>query len=453
MSNFKIISIEKLKFYIIFISLLSNSFLLKSQTNDSSLIINVPVLDLPFQQTVYKTYYNIGSFAVNPSMKQSLYWSNSFYTLSRYYIKKHLKKDYAIISTLLFDFLSYYVPFGISWLHEEYHRAVLTRWEAKSYNDVNKFPFFRQFIYVSKVKDEDLSRIANNHNADFRRLNTAGIESQMLQIRKLQQNNFFYNKTVNFDILYITSIINSVFYINSCSKIKTDEAINKILLKEGTDISRRDMTGLDFTAWADALYYPDKPYESRGIHPSGVGINRYVKVSDLSPQARRYLKNQSYLNALNLVSPAIFGVQHIKLKQNIYSNYSLRHFLTPFGNNISLDIFLKSSKANLFFSIHTFSNKEKTFGGFETYWLNVPIKSNSLLVSLRSFIWYQPSTLSFYDKSGKLGGMVNIELSYNKAKFFIPYVELEYKTKGWLAGNVYLNDNFNINSGLKFKIR
>jgi len=423
-----------------------------SQSADSSYLIKIPVFYFPFQKNVIKTYHNYFDLPINPSMNQSLYWSNSFYSLSHYYLSKYVKKDkIKELSILTFDILTFYTPLGLAWLHEEYHRAVLTKYNAKSFNDIYKFPFFKSFVSVSHVADEDLVRIANNYKADFIRLNSAGIESQIMQVKTLQQSNFYSLKPINFITIYLYNILNTSLYIMSCSKVSSDKLVNDMIKEEGSNIEIRDITGLDFTAWVDALYNPDKPYEARGIHPSGVGYNRYIKVADLSSDEKNYLKKQAYLSLLNLIAPSIYGINKIEWKNFGKFNFAFRHFLTPFGNNVSIDFFFKKESMNIYIAIHTYSNKNKTFPGLEYSIFDYPIFQKKLNLAFSNNIWIQPYSMSFYDNKGKLGTAISLCLSSNSGKL-MPYIEAEYKTKGWLPANVYLEENYSINAGLKMKI-
>ena len=427
-------------------------FSVRAQTHDSTRVyLDLPLLEMPFQNDVVKTYENVSSLLSNPGMKQSMHWSNSFYTLSHYYIDKaYRNKTYAHLSIMLFDILSMYVPLGISWMHEEYHRSVLTIFCAKSFNDVYRFPFFADIIAVSHVKDTDLIQISDFHKADFRRLNTAGMESQILQVRQLQKENFFRSQRVNHTFLYMFSLMNTFSYIYSCSNTKFDVVVDDAIKHEGTDINKRDMTGLDFTAWAYALYNPHIPYEDRGLHPSGVGLNRYIKPSQLSTAARRYLKTQSYLNLLNLLSPMIVGLYDVKLTDDFVGNASLRHFLTPFGNNIALDAFLKSNRRAYVLTLNTYSNRSYLFFGLEGNMYNVQLMDN-FTTSIGVGGWLQPKNLDFYDREARPGGFVSTEIAYTY-KRWQAYIELSYKTFGWQPGNVYLDRCLNVLSGIRIDV-
>src|SRR6185503_15319227 len=78
--------------------------------------------------------------------------------------------------------------------------------------------------------------------------------------------------------------------------------------KEGTNVPTRDFTGLDPDGWVYDLFRPDEPYAARGIHPSGVGIDRYRSESDFTPRERRYLRRQARLSWLNLLNPQLIGL-------------------------------------------------------------------------------------------------------------------------------------------------
>ena len=161
----------------------------------------------------------------------------------------------------------------------------------------------------------------------------------------------------------------NIIYLNQSGDDIFNERIDEANAKEGTDISSRDFTGADFTTWVDALFFPDKPYTDRGLHPSGVGINRYIKPSQLSDEAISYLKKQGNLHWLNILSPHLVGFPKIKLKStengNYYGSFAVRHLLTPFGNDINLDIFYQTPKHNFFFAFHNYNNLNSSFFGLE----------------------------------------------------------------------------------------
>jgi hypothetical protein len=90
----------------------------------------------------------------------------------------------------------------------------------------------------------------------------------------------------------------------------TDEANQK----EGANLQVRDVTGHDFTAWAYDLHRSDEPYAARGVHPSGVGVDRDIKRADLTSEESKYLKRQGRLQLVNLLAPFLFNAGGFTIK-------------------------------------------------------------------------------------------------------------------------------------------
>ena len=90
--------------------------------------------------------------------------------------------------------------------------------------------------------------------------------------------------------------------------------INSVALTETLEglqgsVPERDFAGLDCTAWAYELTTPDEPYADRGTHPSGVGVDRYRHLDDLSPEGRRVLNQALGLHFLGLLDPGLWGIR------------------------------------------------------------------------------------------------------------------------------------------------
>lgn len=454
----------KQKLIIAIFSLLTSVNVICQTTSDTTgLYLDFPLFDFPYHSYSAKTVGNFFSGYANPSMKQSLAMSNNLYSSAHWGIKKLVKTKSKFKKKLFtnaiaasFDLLTFYTPLGMGWLHEEYHRAVMTIREINSFNDMNTFPFGKSFVYVRKISDENLIRLSDNYKPDFRRLMVAGNEAQYDQIRTLQKNDFFYNQNLPNIPLYWMSTMSNIIYVNQAGSDNFNEEVDKSNAADGTNIEKRDFTGPDFTAWADALFFPDKPYADRGIHPSGVGLNRYIKPSQLSPEARDYLQKQGNLQWLNLLSPHLFGFPKIKLKSTekgtYYGSFALRHMLTPFGNDISLDLFYQTPSNNLFLTFHNYNNLNSSFFGLEGSIIDKPYFNNKLFLSIKTMIWVQPKNQSFRTSEGSLGGLLKVKNSYNLG-LITPYVEIEGKTKGWVLGNVFLDNNVSLTMGLNLRIK
>lgn len=136
------------------------NFNLKAQNPDSVVNPNIqltfPLVDAPYIMYAAKTVNNgqtsVGALLkgyANPSMQQSLNITTDLYTAVHYGIKTGLnklkngsrfKKPLSRSGHYLADFVLMYAPLGGGWLHEEYHRSIMTIGRVNSFNDMNKFP-------------------------------------------------------------------------------------------------------------------------------------------------------------------------------------------------------------------------------------------------------------------------------------------------------------------------
>ncbi len=125
-------------------------------------------LDFPFSKKSIDLG-GIGGLFSNPSMSQSLNITSSFYSATREGLYRLMSKNETArkkykLAFVAADFLTYaYMPLTAGWLHEEFHRAVFTKYGGSSYNDMNNFPFFKALVNVSHIKDDDLISLKKNH--------------------------------------------------------------------------------------------------------------------------------------------------------------------------------------------------------------------------------------------------------------------------------------------------
>ncbi len=412
---------------------------------------------MPYQRLARQTTGGVLSGYANPSMSQSLALSNNFYSAAHYGINQLIRPASEFQRILLrnvasaaFDAFSFYLPFGYGWLHEEYHRAVLTRREADSFNEMNTFPFGQDVVAVRNVRDEDLIRLADEHPRDFVRLMAAGLEGQYHQVQTLQQQNFYFAQDLPHIPLYWLSTFTNIIYVNQAGSSYFDDKIAEVNAREGTNVARRDFTGPDFTAWADGLFFPDRPYAERGLHPSGVGIDRYVRPADLSPEARAYLQKQGRRQWFNVLSPHLFGFARLrlapKLRGDYFGNFAVRHVLTSFGESLSINLFYQSPRFNLFVSSHRYANNERPFPGLEVAVLEYGCGTRWWLTG-RAMGWLQPENQAFDALQAAAGGLLSLRARYRTGTVFSPYVQVEGKTAGWVMGNVFLEPNVSVEVG------
>ena len=244
--------------------------------------LDMPLVTLPSQIQAYNTTGGFFSSYMNPGMENSLAYSTDFYTATHFGLKKALRFKSKFWTTFsqrmvisLFDVISMQMPLAFSWLHEEYHRGVMTQYGVNSFNEVLLFKLGASSIAVSHEKDEEMAMLCDEHHPDFVRLMSAGHEAVVDLNRELQTNGFFYHQNLDNEVLYWMTSFQNLFYIYGCASGSGDEGMRERNAVE-FNIEDRDFTGMDMNAWVDGLWYPEKPYAERGPHPSGNGINRYM---------------------------------------------------------------------------------------------------------------------------------------------------------------------------------
>ena len=280
------------------------------------------------------------------------------------------------LGVVLVDFQVVALPLGVGWIHEEWHRAVMKNRGINSHNGVNDFGS-GSIVAVNNETDAELTRLKAEHPADQIRLSAAGLESSHALVTMMEKDDFFRgSSTFDYGTLWLAQA-GASSYLSGCASVSSDEKTRKIESKEGVDIAKRDFIGLDCTGWVYDLHHPIEPFDARGVHPSGVGINRYKSFSDLSPREKKYLKIQRDLSLLNFVDPQLFGLKGFAFlnplnHRNITLNGALGHDLTPSGQALSLKLFVKDSDyrlpygANGFFAtIYNYSNHARSFPGIE----------------------------------------------------------------------------------------
>jgi len=221
--------------------------------------------------------------------------------------------------------------------------------------------------------------------------------------------------------------------------------------KKETTILSRDFTGFDMIGWAYDLFRPDEPYGDRGPHPSGIGINRYIKTTDLTHEELSYLHAQRYWFIFNYVSPMLFSVERIALGDNgFYGNFAFRHFLTSFGTDVLLKVFLKKDIYNMVFAFHNYMNYEHWFPAIEAELVDFPLSLGSLnlYLSPRTLIGVQPKNQRFKTETSEFIGLVGCRVDFNISRHLLPYFDIIAKTDGWVAGNEFLEENVSVKLGL-----
>ena len=435
------------------------------------LYLDMPLAELPYQQAAIGTTGGFIPSYMNPGMGFSLALSCDFYTAAHWGLSNisysqnpRKQQQWSRLAIYGFDLVTSWMPFSNSWLHEEYHRAVMTLRGVNSFNEVLLCRIGSTTISVSHETDEEMAMLCDQYHPDFIRLMSAGLEGQTLQNMRLQRDEFFYHHNLNHEVILLTNALNNTAYLAMCGWGWGDEDTRVMNANEPT-IAERDFTGMDLMAWAHALFNPETPYAMRGIHPSGLGIDRYITTDDLSQEAIRYLRRQTLVDLINCISPLMIGIARFDLGQRwggqLYGNFALRHYLTTFGDDNSVELLfqlLRPAKhpLNGYLVLHNYNNYRHPFAGLEAGIVDLPVWDGRLLLSPNLHGWLQPE--GFLTSKAQPGGSATLRMAANLREsdklysLCIPYVEVGYKTQGWMAGNVYLDATPYLNAGLRWRL-
>lgn len=449
-----------------------------------ALYLDFPVLDLPYLAdaakmraakqgaasalTRYVTSYE------SPSMEQALALTKNLHAVNYYgnnllweSLIPHKSKGTTLLNRLGANLLAggidlvftyYGVVFSPQWLHEEFHRNGLTIAHIPSYDETyNRFNGGFANGSVSAVRDEDLIRWKATTPQEMVRSFAAGIESEFLLMRNLQKDNFYGQARYPNVLLNILLTKHTIDYVNQFKKPGFDASIDS-MNHYGREISYRDYVGWDFTAWVYDLHRPDEPYSARGTHPSGNGVDRAIKAARLSEEERSYLTKMGKRQYINYLSPFMVGINRIPLgKKGLFFNFAARHYLTAFGDDITLDVMLQKGNRNLLVALHGYGNRDICYPGIEIGLLpdlraSEMQQGNKFRVFPSVMAWMQPDQLRFDAQKARFGGLVRLDASWQINKSVNVYLNADTKTKGWVAGNPYLSSNTGFRAGLRATI-
>jgi hypothetical protein len=336
------------------------------------------------------------------------------------------------------------VPGFDGWMHEEWHRAVMTQNSIKSYNEINDWPNTRTSgggIAVSGMRDADMARLKSENHPDFIRLMSAGMEAQRELVLQLEKDAFFdRTRSPNTAQLWLSNL-NTIAYVQTCASgggADFNEA------RESESETEKDFTGLDCNSWSYDLHRKDEPYAARGLKKDGT-IQRYRKTSDLSDEERNFLKKHLALSYLGLVDPFLFLLRSYA-KNDWPIALRMMHQLTSFGGDTALAFFYRGdasvSPLKIYSALHVYSNKSHVFPGLEAEILDYPAAvlldgvPDYVTVGARALIWTQPERLDFRTSESEWGGLGGLNVAAAMRTWAIPYVFLEGKSRGWVAGVV-----------------
>lgn len=412
---------------------------------------DLPLADVPFNQ--------VGGGYTWPSMEQALQSSVVFHSLTHRLLLPWALDDPRLsrrIGTRAVVFVADLVlpilPGGTNWLHEEWHRAVLSSHGISSYNGVYDFEG-GPWITVSQVSDEGLVQLKASSPADQVRLSTAGIESLGVLATELERVQFFEDPDTYPVPAYWLALLTNAIYYNICASPRNAAGIEEETANEGPDVTLRDFTGLDCTAFAYDLHRPDEPYGARGVHPSGVGIDRYRTWQDLTAEEQDWLWRQGRLTWLNLANPALLEVEDFEMRlgdRALRFNAHLQHLPAPFGHRVGAGFLLQTGAlqltGGLYFGVS--EHLVRPHGTLEAR--RIPLGATEW--TLAADLWVQPEALRYDAEGGRVGGRVRTRVAVDVQRAWSPYLEVEVKSVGWVPGRVSLDRAAMARGGVELRV-
>jgi hypothetical protein len=143
------------------------------------------------------------------------------------------------------------------------------------------------------------------------------------------------------------------------------------------------------------------------------------------------------------------------INDDLQFNFSGRYFPTSFGSQVGLEFYFKTPDFNLFLAPHINQNKNNTFLGIEAMIYEKPVKigKQRFLATGRVILDAQPKNQNFTENVSTFTGLAGGQVSWRIGKIWYPYIALEGKTRGWVAGNVFLAQQASLKVGVSARIQ
>ncbi len=343
-----------------------------------------------------------------------------------------------LATIVLANALEWRLPFFTIWSHEEYHRVILGQYGIDSRNDIYDLRADLSSIYVSHVTDAELVALKRDHPADMVRLSASGMEGDIEMARAIDADVFFDRTDWRRDLVTLAAVRGSVIrYMWICDSSIATDTTNRDNARE-PDPAKRDVVGYDCDAWAYDLQRPDEPYEARGPHPTGVGIDRYRRPTDLTPAERELLVEAKWLSLLNLADPAMFGIRWGVpfASADWRMTAGLAHQMTSFGQAVTLDLYARDAGASWRAAARLYLSDHLWLPGIELERVRLArtIGGARLEVTPAVGLWLQPAHDRWDDTAAKPGALARLKLAWLRGSRISAFAEVLVKTAGWVAG-------------------
>jgi hypothetical protein len=414
----------------------------------------LPLLDVPG---------NSRFSVLDPSMQQSLELTRSVATgvnwgvdtlLSRWVPNEGLWPVLRYSTLLAAQTVVMMRPLGGGWLHEEWHRAVLTRGGASSRNGMYTAALDAEVVAVDNLSDQALAAFKQSQPESFARMSSAGLEADVELARAIRRDNFFWGSSGLRDLGTMwAGLANVTGYLHTSATGESDKKTAEMEKLEGANVTPRDFTGFDPTGWMYDLENPDQPYAARGAHPSGVGIRRYRLSTDLTDEGRMFLNTARNLSLLNFVSPQLFGIDAFTTRwgdRDVAWNVAMHHELTSFGQVVGGEVLVRQPVGGLRLGYMHYFNGTAAFPGLELEAFRQPLTvlDRTVFLSGQGSAWLQPNR--YKDAAGNVGGALSLGLDVPVAPRTALVGQVFAKSAGWMAGHTALGPEAQTRVGLRW---
>lgn len=347
------------------------------------------------------------------------------------------------------------------WMHEEWHRAVMTWHGASSRNGIyHPEAWSNGTISVDQVADHDLAALKAESPGAFVRLMSAGMEGEQALVDRAGDELFFHGgagrslgplylaDSWTAPLLAITEL-SPLAYLAMCAGPEVDGLVedeNARMLEP----SRRDFTGPDCTAWVRDLHRPDEAYEDRGVHPTGEGVDRYVGWSDLNAVEQDYLRQRFVMQLLNFVNPHLYGINGVRMASGEGDRWvaGLGHSLAPWGYVLDAHGAVKRGDVKAKVVLRNGVAEAGWFPGLDLLWVDQALPMDGLVLDAGLDLWLQPEGQRFDAAVRKPGGRLHARLSYRAVPWLDVWAAGSAKTEGWVPGEVSLEPSVSGNLGV-----
>lgn len=412
-------------------------------------------LDLP----LFESAQNLSKPYGWPSMNQALGWSSSLYDLSFYGIhrasallwrrqstplKRAGRKTIEYAAQLLFARYASElpVPLGI-WAHEEFHRSVLKTAGIYSHNG-NWLPE-RWDGTVYGVSDQQLKTLKSEHPEILLYSYVAGVHAELAQNKRLVQEDFSYRRHYYKSALILYNSWYVYNYFSFATSALSDSVARIAPRFESESSRQRDFAGADLTSWVWDMYTPGEAYDNRKPFPGGEGVNRRIGFSELSKDGQTFLLEQKKLSLLNFINPSILGVHRIQVGEHFSFLPFVQYFPLHFGNCRNLTLLLSARKMTVMAAYNQYNNLRLQGHGAE---LGARKEVDDGKTSFNAQVnwWQQPD--AFQSSALRSGFSCHAGTTRQVTSVIFLNVSADYKTRGWLLGNPYLDSRFSLNAGI-----